>query len=201
MKSLSRRQLLLALLGRQLLLERSRLAIPEVLESMGGLQAQYAPSMYVGLWTRMSQFSRADLDAALEERRVVQGTLLRSTIPLVSAEDYWVFATAIREPRRQWWLRSRKISDSSELDAVAKKLRAYLRQPTKAKEIEAEFGMKMEAFNQWTELVRVPPSATWAHRRADLYAFADDWIPRVRVSVRDATEHLVRRYLGGFGPA
>src|SRR5689334_15953782 len=112
MKTLSQRQLLLALLDRQLLVQRSGLSIPQVLEQMGGLQAQYAPSMYVGLWTRMSQFTRADLDSALEDRRVVQGTLLRSTIHLVSAADYWVFATAIRESRKQWWMRARKITDT-----------------------------------------------------------------------------------------
>src|SRR5581483_6236776 len=102
MRTLSQRDLLLALLDRQLLLRRSRLPIPAVLERMGGLQAQYAPSMYVGLWTRMEKFGRADLDTALDERTVVVGTLLRSTIHLVSPHDYWRFATAIRASRKAW---------------------------------------------------------------------------------------------------
>ena len=46
---LGERDLNRALLARQLLLERSDLAPARVLERMGGLQAQYAPSMYVGL--------------------------------------------------------------------------------------------------------------------------------------------------------
>lgn len=199
MRTLSERELLLALLDRQLLLRRSRLSIPRVLERMGGLQAQYAPSMYVGLWTRMSAFERADLDAALTDHTVVQGTLLRSTIHLVSASDYWMFAAGIRASRKQWWLQSRK-DDPAALDAAVSSLRALLRAPMKAKDIEAALGRRMEAFNQWTELVRVPPSGTWDRRRADLYAFASDWIPRVRVSAADAAEHLVRRYLGAFGP-
>jgi hypothetical protein len=198
---LSQRELLLALLDRQLLLQRSRLSIPKVLERMGGLQAQYAPSMYIGLWTRMQRFSRPDLDRALERPTVVQGTLLRSTIHLVSPADYWPFAAAIRESRKQWWLRSRKEADPAAIDAAMKQLRVHLREPQKAKDIEVAVGMKMEAFNQWTELVRVPPSGTWDRRRADLYAFAEDWIPRVSVPVDEATEHIVRRYLGGFGPA
>jgi Winged helix DNA-binding domain len=202
MRTLSQRELLLALLDRQLLLRRSRLSIPKVLEQMGGLQAQYAPSMYIGSWTRMEQFVRTDLDRALQKRTVVQGTLLRSTIHLVSPADYWPFAAAIRESRKQWWLRSRKEADPVAMDAAVAKLRAYLREPEKAKDIEAALGVKMEAFNQWTELVRVPPSGAWDRRRADLYAFADDWIPRPEpITVHDATEHLVRRYLGGFGPA
>jgi hypothetical protein len=50
--SLSPRALNRALLARQLLLERSTLPLTGVLEAMGGLQAQYAPSMYIGLWSR-----------------------------------------------------------------------------------------------------------------------------------------------------
>ena len=43
-----------ALLARQLLLERSTLSIPDAVEQVGGLQTQYAPSGYVGLWTRLA---------------------------------------------------------------------------------------------------------------------------------------------------
>ncbi len=49
--------------------------------------------------------------------------------------------------------------------------------------------------------MRVPPSGTWEHRRADLYAAAEDWLGPSAMTGADAVEHLVRRYLGGFGPA
>ena len=90
-------QLNRALLARQLLLDRARTSLPRALEGMAGIQAQYAPSMYLGLWSRVVGFQRADLTGALERRTVVQGTLLRSTIHLVSAGDYWPFAIAVRE--------------------------------------------------------------------------------------------------------
>ena len=204
-RTLTRRELLLALLDRQLLLKRTALAIPEVLERMGGLQAQYAPSMYIGLWTRMRRFARQDLDDARTQRTVVQGTLLRSTIHLVSARDYWLFAAAIRPSRKQWWLQARK-ADAAALDHAVVTLRAFLRAadgPQKPKAVKDATGVEMEAFNQWTELVRVPPSATWRRRQADLYALAEDWIapPKKPIPHDDAVEHVVRRYLGGFGPA
>ena len=63
---------------------------------MAGLQAQYAPSMYVGLWSRLEGLEREALTRALQRRSVVQGTLMRVTIHLVSARDYWPFADAIR---------------------------------------------------------------------------------------------------------
>jgi hypothetical protein len=102
---LTQRGLNRALLGRQGLLQRADVGLPQALERIGGLQAQYAPAMYVGLWSRVEQMQRDDLTRALERRVVVQGTLLRSTIHLVSARDYWPFAMAVRQPRRDWFLR------------------------------------------------------------------------------------------------
>jgi len=84
---LTKRELNRALLARQLLLERGRAGLPKTLERIGGIQAQYAPSMYIGLWTRMEGFEREQLDRALERRTVAQGTLMRITIHLVSAGD------------------------------------------------------------------------------------------------------------------
>src|ERR1041384_4511828 len=103
---LTARALNRALLARQLLLERAAVSVPRALEQMGGLQAQYAPSMYVGLWSRVAGFERDHLTKLLQERAVVQGTLLRATIHLVSAADYWPFAMAVRQGRRAFFLRA-----------------------------------------------------------------------------------------------
>src|SRR3712207_3195225 len=111
---LTERELNRALLARQLLLERARLPLPEALERIAGIQAQYAPSSYIGLWSRLDAFERADLDRSLENRSVVQGTLMRVTIHLVSARDYWPFALAIREPRRASWLKATRRPDAQE---------------------------------------------------------------------------------------
>ena len=59
------------------------------MEGMGGIQMQYAPAGYIGLWSRTRDFTRPMLTQALEERRAVQGTMLRATIHTVSAADYW----------------------------------------------------------------------------------------------------------------
>src|SRR5258707_8569407 len=80
-----------ALLARQLLLERSTLTITEAIEQVGGLQTQYAPSGYVGLWTRLARFRRDALTEALVDRSVIQATLLRTTIHMVSPREYWRF--------------------------------------------------------------------------------------------------------------
>ena len=105
---LTPRHLNRALLARQVLIERGRSSIPKTLERIGGIQAQYAPSMYVGLWTRLEGFERDQLTQALENRTVVQGTLMRITIHLVSAPDWWPFAIALREARRRQVTRTHK---------------------------------------------------------------------------------------------
>ncbi len=53
----------------------------------------------------------------------------------------------------------------------------------------------------WVDLVRAPPSGTWERRRADLYALADDWLGPPKVTPEEGATLLLRRYLGGFGPA
>jgi hypothetical protein len=191
-----------ALLARQHLLERSSQPVPRVVESMGLLQAQYAPSMYVGLWSRMREFSRSTLDSALADRSVVQGTLLRSTIHLVSREDYWPLALAIRDARRVQWLRLRKELSSEGMVAAAERLRGAFADAggtLHRRDVEALLGRPAaDAVGAWVDLVRVPPTGTWEHRRAHTYGLAEDWVgPPTEPSVA----LLVRRYLGAFGPA
>lgn len=200
MRTLTTRELNRAVLARQGLLERRELSIPDALDAMGALQAQYAPSMYVGLWSRVAGFEREALTRALNEREVVQATLLRSTIHLVSRTDYWPLAVAIRDARRQSWLRATKRAELSQPAAVLRE--ALAAGPMKRKAIEELIGK--EAFHGiglWLDLVRVPPSGTWERRRADLFGLAEDWIGPEDARPDDALDHLVVRYLTGFGPA
>jgi hypothetical protein len=202
---LSEGELNRALLARQLLLERARASIPRAVEKLGGLQTQYAPSPYVALWSRLEGFRRDHLTKALERRSVVQGTLLRSTIHMVSARDYWPTALAIREIRREWWLRQGRVRRSARtMEAIAKRVRAELAAgPRRRSEIDE--GLGAQAWNGaglWVDLLRLPPSGTWEQRRADLYGLAESALgPPGDVTPEQGVELLVRRYLGGFGPA
>jgi hypothetical protein len=206
---LSTRELNRALLARQLLLERSSLPLEAALEQVAGLQAQYAPSPYVGLWSRLRGFERDQLTRALEERRAVQATLLRSTIHVVSAADYPPFVEAVRGARRDWWTRvARGELAGVDVEAAAALVRERLADgPARQAELTgllADKGYPRAVWNGiglWVDMVRVPPSGTWERRRADLYGLAADWLGPWRVTEADALEHLVRRYLAGFGPA
>ena len=126
--SLTAQALNRTVLARQLLLARTRIPIGRALERVAGLQAQYVPSAYVRLWSILDGFAVADLTRALERRRAVQGTLMRSTIHIVSPRDYWHFAAGIGPSRQQWWTRThRGEHERVDLDAVAARLVAPAR--------------------------------------------------------------------------
>jgi hypothetical protein len=203
--TLSARRLNRALLARQLLLARRRIPVGRALERVGGLQAQYAPSPYVRLWSTIDGFSRDDLTRALEKRRAVQGTLMRSTIHVVSARDYWRFAAGVGPSRREWWLRTwGRHEPAANVDFVAQELERRLAGRTwHRKEIDALFPEKSSTVwsGLWIPLVRVPPSGTWERRRADLFRLAAEWLPRERMTEDDGLAHLLRRYLAAFGPS
>jgi hypothetical protein len=201
---LSKRALNRALLARQLLLERSPLSIPEAVEQVGGLQTQYAPSGYVGLWTRLADFQRAALTAALEDRSVIQATLMRVTIHLVSRREYWPYALGVRQARREQWRRTAmRLSGVGERDmeAAADRMRAALADgPRTVKELGDLATGFVGTLGLWVDLVRVPPAGTWERRRADHLALAEDWVGPPTATEADGLAHLVRAYLRAFGP-
>jgi hypothetical protein len=200
---LGQRELNRAVLARQLLLERRKEALPRALERVGGLQAQYAPSMYIGLWSRLAGFQRDRLTRALERRSVVRATLMRVTIHLVSTGDYWPFAIGVRDARRARWMRVRPELSADELRRAAAKAKRRLADGPLPR-AELVENMDARAFNgigMWLDLVRVPPAGTWERRRADIYATAEGWLGPPAVTPAEGIEHLIRRYLQGFGPA
>jgi len=173
---------------------------------MCGLQDQYAPGGYIGLWTRLDGFQRDDLTRALERRSVVQATLMRATIHLVSRRDFWPFAIAIDEPLREWWFRATKRrGEEKRLRAIDSRGRSLLAKgPSRKKEILETLKIPASDFagvGLWTQLVRVPPSGTWENRRADLYGLAETWVGPSNSTAAQGQELLIRRYLSAFGPA
>ena len=209
LRTLTTLELNRALLARQFLLERSSLGLVPTLERIGGLQTQYSPSGYIGLWSRMHRFRRAMLTTALDHRRVIQGTLLRSTIHMVSPRDYWLFLAAVRDSRQEWFRRiTRNQFGELDMEAAADVLRQQLvAGPQRADDLRQMLrergvpAVTWAGLAGWLHMVRIPPSGTWDQRRADLYGLAERWIKPERHSEAAGLEHVIRRYLGAFGPA
>ena len=201
-RTLTQRELNRALLARQLLLERSTGSIVDAVEQVGGLQAQYAPSGYVGLWTRVAGFERDDLTRALEDRSLIQASLIRTTIHIVSRREFWRYAMGVRQSRREWSARTHVLPPEPDLIATAEGLRAALADgPKTVKELGDVAKGFVGTLGLWVDLVRVPPSGTWERRRADRLGLAEDWVGPNDTTAELGLEHLVRAYLRGFGPA
>jgi hypothetical protein len=200
--ALPSRQLNRSVLHRQLLLERANLSITDALDRVGGLQTQYAPSGYVGLWTRLVNFERNSLTRALEDREVVQATLMRNTIHLVPRASFWRYALGVRRARRDGWPvipGAPRVTDTQE---GAELLRQALSDgPKTVRELGDLATGFLGRVGLWVDLVRVPPSATWERRRADRLALAEQWVGPEDTTEREGIEFLVQTYLRGFGPA
>lgn len=199
---LTLRELNRATLARQLLLERRRLTVVRALERVAGLQAQWAPAPYVGLWTRVAEFKRAALERALVRLQVLRAVLMRGTIHLVSLGDYALFGAAVGEPP---WLRPEAARIAETLhDAI----RAFGSEPRTRAEI-AEFlarehGLEREFSDAvWYglrirgRLTHAPETGFWKQPRLTRYVT----VPHEPAEPGGARVALVQRYLAAFGPA
>jgi hypothetical protein len=156
-----------------------------------------------GLWSRLAGFERDALTRALERRTVVQASLMRVTVHMVSAREYWLFAMGLRRARREWWLKQHKgkVTDR-EMQRDADRLRAALADgPRSVRELGDLATGFVGHVGLWVDLVRAPPSGTWHRRRADVLALAEDWVGPCEVTEDEGLDHLVKSYLRGFGPA
>jgi hypothetical protein len=206
---LSTSELNRAMLARQLLLKRARMPIPRAIERVAGLQTQYAPSGYISLFSRLERFRREDLTGALEQRKVIQGWVMRATIHMVSAGDYWSLNMAVRRHRREWQMRSfRRELGGLDMEEVGGRVRELLKDgPRKGKEMQdllmAEGYPRLAWIGSqvWVDVIRVPPSGTWERKRGDLFGLAENWIGPPSVTEAEGLDLLIRRYLQGFGPA
>lgn len=66
-----------ATLARQLLLEGKRLSPKAVIERLVGMQAQWPPAPYVGIWTRTTSFRRRALEREVASARSRLGDVSR----------------------------------------------------------------------------------------------------------------------------
>jgi hypothetical protein len=199
---LTLRELNRALLARQLLLERRKLGVQQAVERICAVQAQWPQSPYIGLWTRLTAFTKEQLTRALAQHRVVKTQLFRITLHITSARDYpsffavWGPAARDRTPG----------TTPEKLEEVTARVRAVaLERPLTQAEVEELAGEGMGGF-RWrtrtlTPLVHLPPGGTWSHYGA-VQLRAMEAVLGVELPPRDdAAERLVRSYLAAFGPA
>jgi len=206
MRTLTLRELNRATLARQLLLERKRIGVLPAIERLAGLQAQWPPSPYVGLWSRLTGFRRESLERAVLRGQVVKPTVMRGTLHLVTARDYPTFWWALRD--MPTWYDETHLAHALRAAEGARRLAA--KAPLTHKEgleyLEREHGHAddlerrriFHAVRRRAHLLHVPESALWRGRPLGLF---QPHLEPPPMSVLAARTELVRRYLAAFGPA
>jgi hypothetical protein len=212
---LTLRELNRATLARQMLLGRVALPVVTAIERLAALQAQWAPSPYLALWSRLKDFERESLWTAIEKKHtVIRARLMRGTLHLVSARDFYAYAVATQDLQRGAWNRL-QIGAGVDPNEVAKLAVAYTREPRTSEDVVSHLTERLGSFGgpyKWliwrfvsahADLVSAPPAGHWAHGGTNVpYVAARHWIGGgARPTEDEAIELLIRRYLGAFGPA
>ena len=199
---LTLRELNRALLERQLLLERRRLTPARAIERLCALQAQYAPSPYLALWSRTVGFRKEQLTKALDERSVVKSQLFRITLHMTSARDYPHFAAAWLPAAREMTPRV----DGETLDRLSRRvIEAATKEPITHAQLEGLASAEMGGF-RWrartlAPLLHLPPSGTWGFHGSPQLLAMQVWLGGELPAREEGAKRLVRSYLAAFGPA
>ena len=191
------RELNRTLLLRQLLLERRRLTPLKAVTKLVALQAQYAPSPYVALWSRCEGFRKEQLTRALATGSIVKAGSLRTTLHVMSATEFPSLAAASIESER---------GRTQGLGVDVEVLRAALPdEPITSAEL-FELGHRvLGTDDRWTvafayralPFVRTAPVGAWPHTKPSPFALWREPLPEPGASAI----RVVRQYLAAYGPA
>jgi hypothetical protein len=205
------RELNRATLARQLLLDRAPLPALAAIERLVGLQAQVTNPPYIGLWTRLQNFHRTDLTSLLEQRQVVRATMMRSTLHLMTADDYLLLRPllqpALTRALHAFFAQQAKGID---VDLFVSAARAYVEeQPRTFVELRAKLtelfpntdpALMAYVVRTHLPLVQIPPGGVWGFAGSPAHVLAESWLGRP-LSVSTNGRPLILRYLAAFGPA
>jgi hypothetical protein len=188
------RQLNRTLLTRQMLLERKRVPAGRAVSRLVALQAQYAPSPYVALWSRVAGFRKEQLT---ENEALVKAPTLRTTLHVMARDDFPFIASAAIDS-------GRGRLENLGVDLAA--LRAALpRRPLTSAELREVAARALGTDDAWTiafalrafPFVRVGAVGPWPHMKPSPVSLWEEELP----DPQEAAARVVRAYVAAYGPA
>jgi hypothetical protein len=200
-----------ALLARQMLLARENISPLKAIERLAGMQAQQARPPFVGLWTRLENFQRAELLKLFHRRRIVRATGMRATIHLFTARDYLVLRGAL-QPMLGAVMSPKFIKELGgvpvrKIAATARKFfsgeaRSFkeLREWLQPKHPKADYRIAALAVRMNVPLLGVPGDSPWGFSTNATWTLAEEWLGQP-VPAQVNTSALIKKYLAAFGPA
>jgi hypothetical protein len=211
---LDRRALNRALLERQMLLARRVAGVADAIEHLVGMQAQEPQAPYIGLWSRLEGLQPGELSGLIASRRAVRGTLMRTTIHLVTARDWHLLQPLTRPVLARHFAGSQFSKTVAKAGVDLGKLielgrRLLAEQPR----TRAEIGPLLAA--HWPEAdpvslgyavsllgatVQVPPRGLWRQSGQARLTTAEAWLGP-GPGTQPTADQIVPRYLAAFGPA
>jgi DNA glycosylase AlkZ-like len=192
-----------------MLLEREEVDAITAIERLAGLQAQYSPSPYVGLWSRVRDFRREELEAALKANLVYKATLMRGTLHLVSARQFDFFRVASRYPRHVWTDGLAQLEERGvDVEALREEILIALdERPLKKLELQRLFRHRIPPdLPDWVAFsvviaigatMNLHEDARFGHFAGSRYRRA----PLAEIDPAQAMRSLLTSYLAAFGPA
>jgi len=210
--TLTARQLNRATLARQMLFRRERLGAGDAVHRIVALQAQEPASPYLALWNRIAQFDPAGLDAAFADGSIVKATLMRVAMHAVAADDYAAFQDAMQPTLRAARLHDLRFKVAglsiAEADALVAHVMAFAKTPRTSAQVEAWLDERLGppprrgawwAFRHYGPFVHAPLGTPWSFPARPAYQAAREHV--TPSAPETSLQHLVIRYLEGFGPA
>lgn len=202
-------QLNRATLQRQMLLRREPASVSDVVRRIVALQAQSPSAPYIALWNRIAGLDLDTVDQAFVDHTLVKASLMRITLHAVDATDYPAFHAASTPLLRAARLNDRRYRrtglTTEDADGALPRLLEFLETPRSKAEILDHLAREVSdeprlwwALKTYAPLVHAPTGRPWSFDSNTHYERA----PTLdRPPTDDGIRSLVRRYLGGFGPA
>lgn len=201
-----------ATLARQMLLARERVTPLDAIERLIGLQAQWPRPPFVGLWTRLEGFERAQLAALFTQRKVVRATFIRATIHVLSARDFIALRPAVQpilDGAYEAILKDRL--DGVDLDTVSTKARGFFEETPRPFEDLRDFFLAGDpkcderalaySVRMRLPLVQIPDASAWSFPAQACFTTADAWLRKKVPTKPGPPDALIRRYLAAYGPS